>query len=611
MESHDRLRAPAASHEAITDPRAEYQRRLELRRAAVQRDERYEGWISTARGLVFLAGLALVVVAVRAGDFTAWHAIAPCAAFLTLVFAHGRVLDRLALARRSVTHYETALARVDGDWSGRGPAGERYLDPEHMYAADLDVFGTASLFQLLCRARTRPGEDMLAAWLSAPANLDVLQARQKAVAELRPRLDLRESLAVLGAEVHDDLDQNKLRRWSQETPQLLSLRTRVFATVLGAGAVLGLLAWLVFDTGPSPVVGVLIVEVLLTFAFRKRLKELSHSADEAGSGLAILAHVLDLIEREQFQSERLQAVRTRLNAEGQPPSKQIHRLNGLIQNLNNSLENQFFAPIAFALGLHVHLIHAIESWRARVGPHIPDWLDAVGEFEALGSIAGYAYENPDNVTPEFTAEGPLFEGEQLGHPLLPRGRCVANDAAIGGTVQLVLVSGSNMSGKSTYLRTIGTNAVLALAGAPVRARRLRLSRVQIATAMRINDSLQAGRSLFYAVVSRLKSVVDLAGHDPPLLFLLDEILQGTNSHDRRLGSEAVLKELIDRGAIGLVTTHDLALTRIADSLAPRAINVHFEDQLSDGRMSFDYRVRPGVVQKSNALELMRMMGLDV
>ena len=186
-----------------------------------------------------------------------------------------------------------------------------------------------------------------------------------------------------------------------------------------------------------------------------------------------------------------------------------------------------------------------------------------------------------------------------------------NDLALGGELRLVLVSGSNMSGKSTLLRTVGTNVVLALAGAPVRAKRLRVSRFQVGTAMRVNDSLQAGASLFYAVIRRLKSVVELAGRDPTLLFLLDEILQGTNSHDRRVGAEGVIRKLVESGAIGLVTTHDLALTKIVESLGSRAVNIHFEDRLINGRMTFDYRIRPGVVERSNALELMRMMGLEV
>jgi DNA mismatch repair ATPase MutS len=235
----------------------------------------------------------------------------------------------------------------------------------------------------------------------------------------------------------------------------------------------------------------------------------------------------------------------------------------------------------------------------------------VGEFEALACLSGFAFDHPDYPFPKILESGTCFDGRQLGHPLIPAGQCVRNDLRLDDETRLVLISGSNMSGKSTMLRSVGTNVVLALAGAPIRAQSLTVSVLQVGTAMRIRDSLQSGESLFYAAVSRLKAVVDRAQNGAPLLFLFDEILQGTNSHDRLVGSEGVLRALVERGAIGLTTTHDLALTQIVQRLGSRSVNVHFEDSLVDGKMSFDYRIRPGVVQKSNALEIMRLMGLDV
>jgi DNA mismatch repair ATPase MutS len=234
-------------------------------------------------------------------------------------------------------------------------------------------------------------------------------------------------------------------------------------------------------------------------------------------------------------------------------------------------------------------------------------------MEALCSLAGHAWEHPEDPFPELTADagGPLFDGEALGHPLLPEGACVRNDLRLDGDLQLLLVSGSNMSGKSTLLRTVGVNAVLAQAGGTVRARRLRLSPLAVGASIRINDSLLAGRSRFYAEITRLRELVALAAGDLPLFFLLDEILHGTNSHDRQIGAEAVVRGLVERGAIGLVTTHDLALAQVAEALAPQAANIHFQDHMEAGRMVFDYRIHPGVVTKSNALELMRSVGLDV
>jgi DNA mismatch repair ATPase MutS len=240
------------------------------------------------------------------------------------------------------------------------------------------------------------------------------------------------------------------------------------------------------------------------------------------------------------------------------------------------------------------------------------WLDAVGEIEALSSIAAYRFEHPGDVFPEFEeGSAPIFDAEALGHPLLPEATAVRNDVRIGGDVRVLVVSGSNMSGKSTLLRTVGVNAVLAQAGAPVRARRLRLTPLTVGASIRIQDSLHAGVSRFYAEVTRLGAIMRRASQPPPLLFLIDELLHGTNSHDRRIGAEAIVRGLVDRGAIGLVTTHDLALAHVADALGPRGANVHFRDVLEDGQMRFDYIMRPGVVDHSNALQLMRSVGLEV
>jgi len=255
---------------------------------------------------------------------------------------------------------------------------------------------------------------------------------------------------------------------------------------------------------------------------------------------------------------------------------------------------------------------AIEKWRIHYGPHVAGWVSAIGEFEAMSSLACFAYERPDAVFPELAESSELFyESSGLTHPLIPPGEAIPNDVTLGGATRLWIISGSNMSGKSTLLRAVGLSVVLGWAGAPVTATKLRLSRLRLGASMRTTDSVIDHRSRFYAEISRLKDVVDLARSGQPLLFLLDELLSGTNSHDRRLGAQGVLRGLVERGAIGLATTHDLALAEIADHIAGKAINVHFEDQMEGGQIRFDYHLRPGVVARGNALELMRAVGLDV
>jgi DNA mismatch repair ATPase MutS len=254
---------------------------------------------------------------------------------------------------------------------------------------------------------------------------------------------------------------------------------------------------------------------------------------------------------------------------------------------------------------------AVESWRKRTGPAVRRWLAAVGEFEALSSLGNYAYEHPEDVFPEFVETSPCFEAEGLAHPLLSDRDAIRNDLSLGSDLRVLIISGPNMAGKSTFVRSVGINAVLAQSGAPVRAHRLRLSPLALGASICVLDSLQGGISRFYAEIRRLKQIVDLTQEPTAVLFLLDEFLGGTNSQDRRVGSEAMVRRLVERGAIGLVTTHDLALAKIADGLGSRASNAHFQDRLEDGKLLFDYRLQPGIVESSNALDLMRSIGLDV
>jgi len=298
-----------------------------------------------------------------------------------------------------------------------------------------------------------------------------------------------------------------------------------------------------------------------------------------------------------------------LDTDGQPPSlriRKLRRLMGFLESRRNLLIRAVDPVILWSLQSAL----AVEAWRKAYGPAVRRWVEVAAEIEALTALAGYAYEHSGDPFPELSETGTCFEAEGLAHPLLPEDRGVRNDLRLGPDLSLMVVSGSNMSGKSTLLRAVGTNAVLAQCGAPVRARRLRLSPLTVAACIRIQDSLQDGTSRFYTEIRRIRHIVELATAAPPVLFLLDELLQTTNSHDRRIGAEAIAAALTRRGAVGLLTTQDLALAEIVDRLGSAA-NVHFEDRLENGRLSFDYRLRHGVVTRSNALDLMRSVGLEV
>lgn len=599
----------STSEPSSGQPRAEYQQRLDEARADFERFSGHDSGLSTLRWVSFVATVVLLGLCARE-YLPEWLILPPLLLFLGAVLMHGRYRRQRDLSQRRVELYEQNLRRLSGQWTEQPVTGARFSDAGHVYSGDLDIFGPSSLFQLIWRGRTHAGEDRLADWFSSPADKDTVLQRQTAVTELRTDVDLREELSLLDAEVSEDFDQRQLLNWATQACQPVPLPIRVVAIVLAALSLLAITAWASLGLGPSPLLLVLVVQIPFLFALRNRVFGVASGMDKADEGLHILSQVLDLIENRNFDSPFLQNVRQRLHVDGQPPSRTVRRLARSVGYLNNSLRNQFFAPIAMLLCLPLHLVHSIETWRSVVGQHIEEWLDAVGDFEATVSIAGYAYEHPDYPFPEISEAATHVSAQDIGHPLLPPEECIRNSLTLNDETQLLLVSGSNMSGKSTLLRTIGTNTVLALAGAPVNARSLTVSCLQIGTAMRVSDSLQEGKSLFFAVLGRLKSVVDLASGDRPLLFLLDEILQGTNSHDRRQGAEAVIRSLVQRGAIGMVTTHDLALTEIEKSI-PGTENVHFEDTLVNGEMTFDYQLRPGVVQKSNAIELMRLVGLDV
>ncbi len=599
----------AAENRLMTVPiRDEYAARRDRWATAAERLAVRDGRIAAVRGLSFLAAAAVAGSCWATGrPAFVWTAI-PAAAFVAAVLAHQLVLKPAARARRAVSFYDRGLDRLDGRWDGEGHTGERYHDHAHPYADDLDLFGDDSLFQRLCRCRTRLGQDRLAAWLLTPASRGDVAARQMAVDELRGRLDLREEAALLDAEGGAG-NQNLLRAWAGIPARPLSSAVRI-ATVGFSAAFWGCLAaWWAGELPLSLPVAVYAACLLLVFFQRGRVAEAAGRIERADAGLATLAAILGIVERQSFDSPALQGVTARLATGGRPASERIAGLHRLSHRFEAATRNQFFAPIAVALGLPIHLAHAAELWRERFGRAIPGWLDAVADFEATLSLAGYAAEHPDDPWPEIAADGPIFEGRGVGHPLLPPERCVRNDVTLGEPLRLIVVSGSNMAGKSTLLRAIGANVVLALAGAPVRAKSLRVSVVQVGTLIRVTDSLRSGKSFFFTAVERLRDLLRLAEQDRPLLFLLDELLAGTNSHDRRIGAEAVLRRLLDAGACGLLTTHDLALAEIADGLGDRAANAHLRDTVVGGELRFDYTLRPGVIDRGNALAIMRSLGL--
>ena len=594
----------------MTNPGAEYERRLASWRGRIAAFDRTHFLISNIRLALAGAGAVLLWMAFVRASASGWWPVAAWLLFGVVAVVHARLLQRSERAKRAEAVYLRGLDRLSGRWPGTGRDGARFLEG-HLYARDLDLFGRASLYELLNTTRTDAGEATLADWLRQGAAVPEVIARQGAVDELRTKLDLREDVAVLAAESPVGRT-GLLASWAAAAPAnfppALGIALAAFAAITvtlsfagyeGAVASGWVVAWVAVTQG-------------IAALWHRPFHRVLHAIETPERDLALLTDLLARVERELFTSPRLTALRQALMTDRMPPSRRIAQLRSLVSWLD-STHNLMFAPFAQLLLVRPQIAVAIDRWHRRHGAAVGDWLRVVGELEALAALGTYAYERPADPFPELVEGDPLFDADGIRHPLLNDDTSVPNDVRLGGpdAPHVIVVSGSNMSGKSTLLRSVGVNVVLALAGGPVRAIRLRLSPFVLGATLRIDDSLQEGHSRFYAEILRIRTIVDATRGPVPLLFLLDEILHGTNSHDRRIGAEAIVRALVGKGAIGLVTTHDLALTELTSTLGLSASNMHFEDRLENGLMVFDYRMRPGVVEHSNALALMRAIGLDV
>ncbi len=615
-------------------------------------------WLSRARVLVvaFAAGMAFML---RADPSQWWWLLLPLAMFVALAIVHDRVL-RQTLARRHIAElYHRAAKRVDrddeeeagdpkpveilrtGQARKRRPAksdedrisermrrlrrlGDLGLDPH------LDLFGAGQLFDRVADWRTDAGGEALGRWMLHPADPDEVRVRQEAIRELTPRDDLREQVAATGAltpwpiadfsmiltwlgppadAVKDPAGDNGgdgLAPFPFPVPPPRLIRRLLVpvcaALTLAMGA--GLAAWLAGATGPLPFAVAVWLAVGVGLANRTRVRRHERTAGHVAREIQPLLEAVRILDREKFESARLGDLRKRLGDAG-APLRQIRRLARTMPLRRNPM----LAPLAAFLFWGTHHERALDRWRRRRGKALRNWREAAGEFDALLGLAQYAVERPGHVFPTFD-DAPGLDAVHLGHPLIPEGRLQRNSLRLGrGSAEILVVTGSNMAGKSTLLRAIGANVVLARMGAPVAASRLVLGPVALGASIAVHDSLQDGVSRFLAELLALRRVLDTGSPEEPLLFLLDEVLGGTNSSDRRLAAQALVEELERRGAVGILTTHDLTLAELEHELPGRVRNMHFRERIAGERMEFDYQLREGPLRRGNALELMRMLRL--
>lgn len=593
--------------EGSPDPLSFYTRRAqEVQLSAEQINERRGKWLAVS---VLLAALTLVLLYRSFTKKTPyWSAIFPLAAVALALrqtqHYRSEVLKLVTLRE----YYDKGIARLKRDWDSLDE-GNDFVDSAHIYSTDLDLFGRGSLFQLLCSARTHLGRETLASWMKSPASKEEVLARRAAIFELRGRRELLESVAAAGTTSFSNCRQGTFKNWVAEMssfspfPAWAPVLAFLLASILIA---LPLFYWagsLGLQNVWVSIGVVLALELALAGLLQKRVRSVIASVQMPSIELPIICELLRIIERESFSSMRLVGLVSRLKNRQYTASNGLRRLNRFVRLLD-----QRDNPVLTLFLWGTQLSMPIDRWYRRHGADLLEYLSSLGEFDALLSLSAYAFEHPQDVFPELVDQAPVFNAKQLGHPLLDETVCVRNDIFLDANARFLIVSGSNMSGKSTFLRAIGTNGVLAWMGALVRCVALRLSKLQIAASIGIQDSVTDGSSHFLAEMQRLRRMIDLAG-EGPVLFLADEIMSGTNSRDRRIAAEWVIRALVRRNAVGLITTHDLTLTEIAANGLPGR-NVYFEDSGEGGDLKFDYKLHSGLLTHSNALNIVRMLGID-
>ena len=573
-----------------------------------------------ARTLLLVGGVVCVLVSRGAlhGDAASIALVA--ASLAAMVWGLRGTLrwrgKALQMAHRAA-YCERGINRMEGKWRGHGNTGLEFARASHLYQADLDILGEGSLFELLATTRSEVGAERLSAYLLDATTLEEAKERQAAVEELRDATGLREDVALLGKYRFQNCEGKHLRDWLSMAPfsvagviPMFLLFSGTVSLALGVCGYAKIFTWVqVFPFLAATLAAQALTGLSLMGEVRERLKILLALSTD----VVVLRQGVALIERQAFQSAMLSELVGRLrtrNAAG--CIRKLERLLTVVERR----EDVYLYAFCLWLAVGTQLVLAAERWRAAHREDFEVWLDAWAEFEALNALGCYAYEHPESAFPKLVEGAACFEVRDLRHPLLLWNECVSNDVAFNRETVFYVISGSNMAGKSTFLRAVGLNAVLAAAGAPVCAARARVSVFNVCASISIADSLAEGKSKFLAEVERLRAAIGAAQDAAarggrPVLFLIDEVLSGTNSRDRRVAAEAVIAALVAAGAVGALSTHDLALTEIAGNAALRGVNVHMQSEDPEQPLAFDYRVKPGILRQTNALAIVRMLGIEV
>ncbi len=596
--------------------RAEYDARVTQYRAELVALDRSGSRLANLRTVAFLAFVALSF-AVGFDKIPRWGllgALVSLAGYIALAVVHAGVIRREDFAKMRLSLNERGLLRLQGRWHDFPSTGEGRVPEGHLYGGDLDITGRGSLFQRLDDTGTAAGEKRLLEWLLTPGdNAAAIAARQDAVRELGPLIDFRQSLVSEArmAGKKDKADPTKFLSWAEAPSTLTAIRWAFpvahVLPVLTIGS--GLLA--ANDLIPNALlfwIG-LLIQIAIVVATRKPIGAMWEALAMGEHGFIRFEETFAAIDAQKFQGARLAALQKGL-MDGPPVSTRLRQFARMMGFAELKHSGQMH-PIINALTLwDLLVLFRIDRWRETNGKGARQWFESLAELEALSSFATWHFERPEDAFPQVD-DGPVhLEATELGHPLLEKP--VRNDVTFASPGAALVITGSNMSGKTTLMRATGLNTVMALAGLPVCASSMKVSRVQVLTSMRVKDSLERGVSYFYAEVQRIKTVLDTAkAHRDRCLFFLDELFMGTNAKERQIASRQLLLMLLDLGAAGAVTTHDLSICELSKERPETVRNVHFRDEVKEGEMTFDYRLREGVVQTTNALEVLRRAGVQI
>ncbi len=599
-------------------PQQGYQELLDQAQSALVKAQRKADLWGNVRLTLALVALILVLLPLFTASGTPWLTLIPVTlGFLILGKIQDVAFEQLRYQSASVAYLSGGLTRLEEKWRDLEDGGQdlakTYSDGFH-YCDDLDLFGPASLFQLLNRAVTAGGRRTLARWLCQPATREEISARQEAVRELAGQLSTRRDLfAAAGSAEGAHVADEQLLAWAEAKDSLNNSGLyKTLGIVLPVLTGLTAVYYYLLEGSGWPLFAMAVLQLGLHFGTKSITAPRAAVLSGPERVLVRYARLIETMEAQQFQSPLLKQLQQDLAEDGAGASQRILELRKLVDRLDARLNVFFALTFGPALLWDLNWVLRAETWRLRTGPKLRNWFIAIGKLEALASLAALAYERPDYGYAEF-ADEVGFEAQALQHPLISRQVVRHNDLSLGEQGSVLLLSGSNMSGKSTLLRSVGLASVLAQAGGPVPAHSLKLSALRLVSSVRIVDSLAEGTSHFYAELKRLKHVVDVSRDSSvAVLYLLDEVLHGTNSKERFIGAISVIIHLAQLKTMGIVTTHDLALAKLSETLpAGRVTNKHFSDDVAEGAIVFDYQLRDGPVKSTNALRLMRAVGIDV